>query len=332
MAKKRRLSTRRIINARHLDNDVSTQEKGNSQKGVDFEQYNAGGRPAPQGATELTHTVPLIPEQEMREIMDIIQREAGIHLTSAKRALVTGRLYPLLLEKGIPSYADYIELVKKDPSGDMVSQLVDRISTNHTAFFRENKHFEYLVSHVLPELEAAKTRAGSHDLRIWCAACSTGEEAYSIQISLLQYFGIRYPQWTAGVLATDISFSALKAARAGIYSASRFEDVPDAVQKAYFKPVENGAYKIEDTVRKEVTFRRLNLTCPTFPFRSGFDIIFCRNVMIYFDSETRKSLVKKMYDATLPGGYLFTGHSESIMDHDTRYVYVRPSVYKRENE
>ena len=274
--------------------------------------------------------IDIIPDQEFNELTGLIYENFGIALTEGKKTLVTGRIYPLLLEYGLKSYKEYISRLKADKSGKMLSDLANRISTNHTAFFRENEHFSYLASTILPEITDKKQKKNNFDIRIWCAGCATGEEAYSLEITLHDYFKENYMLWQAGVLATDISEHALTIARTGIYNYHKLKDVKEKIIDKYFHSCGDNLFRVNDQVRKEVTFRRLNLMRSDFSFVKPFDIILCRNVMIYFDQHNRNKLVNKLYQYTAPGGYLLIGHSESISADLKLYSYIKPAVYKRE--
>lgn len=272
--------------------------------------------------------IKLIPEHEFNELARIIYNHFGINITPNKLTLVTGRIHPIMVNHGFKSYRDYIETLKADKSGEMISELANHISTNHTSFYREESHFKLLLSTVLPEITERKRKAGDRDLRVWCAACSTGEEAYTLEFCLLRHFANEYDHWKAGVLATDISASALAKAKAGIYAAAKLESVPMDIQYDYFTRVDDENFAVVPKVKKEVTFRRLNLMNERYPLKKAFDIIFCRNVMIYFDHDTRIQLIERLYQWIEPEGYLFIGHSESVPGLYKMFSYVSPSVYK----
>ena len=161
--------------------------------------------------------------------------------------------------------------------------LADLISTNHTYFFREPAHFDFLRTDVLPEIEASLTRGGDNDLRLWCAAASTGEEAYTIVMTMLDSFGPRYACFNAGLLATDLSLKALRQAAAGVYSREQVQRVPPGLRQRYFLPQADGRLAVATPVRAEVLFRQFNLVTGNFAFKKPFHAIFCRNVMIYLD-------------------------------------------------
>ena len=178
-------------------------------------------------------------------------------------------------------------------------------------------------------MTARHQKEGNNDLRIWCAAASSGEAPYTIIISMLEHFGMNYKNWNAGLLATDVSEKALLAAKRGIYDPVRVQGVDAMIMKKYFTKVAEG-WAISEPVKKEVTIRRFNLMNKTLPFKKPFDCIWCRNVMIYFDNETKTELVNRMYKHTVKGGYLLIGHSETISRDNTPWTYIRPAVYQKQ--
>jgi len=206
--------------------------------------------------------------------------------------------------------------------------LLNKLTTNHTYFLRENEHFEYMASHVLPYFEKnCKTK----DLRIWSSACSSGQEPYTMAMTIAEYFGTRKVGWDTTILASDISMNALEKAKRAVYTAEEIKDVPEAWRKKYFIDLKNGSYQVCDAIRKEVVFKTINLMEP-FKFAKPFDLIFCRNVMIYFDANTKDNLINKFYDITAKGGFLFIGHSEVINRETARYTYIKPAVYQKRGD
>ncbi len=270
----------------------------------------------------------VLTDDEFRQIRTILHTRFGINLSEKKRALVMGRLRKIIVQKGLKTFSEFLELIENDETGAELQTLIDRMSTNHTFFFREQKHFDIFSTTILPEITEKLKATGSNDLRIWCAAASTGEEPYSIMMTMMEFFKNTYSQWNAGLLATDISSQVIAAAKSGVYSSERIELIPEPLRKKYLKYTGNDNWEFLPQVRNEILFRILNLVNP-FPFKKQFHVIFCRNVMIYFDSQTRNELVKKLYNATAPGGYLLTGHSESIRSSDCPFEYVRPAVFKK---
>jgi len=269
-----------------------------------------------------------ISDFEFKLIRELIYKKFGINLTEAKKSLVVGRLQKLIRSLSFDSFKQYYDYLIADKTGRALDQLVNKISTNHTFFYRESAHFEYFKDVVLPEMTAALKLQSTCDLRVWCAGCSTGEEPYMLAMFLLDHFGSSYAQWSAGVLATDISGRALAKAVAGTYNGENVCNVPPWA-RAYFCKTAPDQWAVIETVKREVTFRRFNLMNVAFPFKKPFHVIFCRNVMIYFDQQTRTELIRKFYAALVPGGYFFVGHSESLGRSQALFEYVQPAIYRR---
>lgn len=262
-------------------------------------------------------------DKEFTTLVNFVKSKYGIDL-SKKRVLIESRLAQELQIKGCSNFQQYMDLVFKDKSGNEVATLLNKLTTNLSYFMRENEHFNYLFKHVLPYLEQ---RCHNREMRIWSAGCSTGQEAYNTAMVIDEYFGSRKSMWDTTILATDISMRVLSKAQQGIYNASDLKDLPPKWKTKYLKSLPDGTFQISDNLRKEVIFRPGNLMEP-FQFKKPFDLIFCRNVMIYFDTDTKTKLVNKFYDWTAPGGFLFIGHSESI-NGMSRYNYVQPAIYQR---
>lgn len=268
-----------------------------------------------------------ITDKEFRQLADYIQSNYGIHLKDEKQSLITGRLHFVLQQMNFNSFTEYFKYVVSDRSGDAVVTLIDKITTNHTFFMRETKHFEYLKANVLPFLtQTLKDK----DLRIWSAGCSSGEEPYTLAMLLDEFLGLQKTFWDAKILATDISSRVLDMAVKGIYPTEAIASLPSHWKLNYFKNFSANNSAVADKIRHEVIFRKFNLMEETFPFKRKFHVIFCRNVMIYFDGPTKMELVRKFYELMEPGGYLFIGHSESLDRDKTRYKYIMPSVYRKE--
>lgn len=265
-------------------------------------------------------------DQEFHQLAAYIKTNYGIDLKEEKRTMAEGRLHNLLLKSRMNSFSEFFNYVLSDKTKEAVATVINKITTNHTYFMREVAHFSYLRDEVLPKL---KESVKDKDLRIWSAGCSTGEEPYTIAFILDEFFGKEKALWDTKILATDISSRVLEYATKGVYSSDSVKNLPSQWKIKYFKQNESG-YEIEDRIKKEVIFRRFNLMDKVFPFKKKFHIIFCRNVMIYFDKLTKIELVKKFYDSMEHGAYLFIGHSESINRGESAFKYVMPSVYRKE--
>ncbi|MGK5094500.1 CheR family methyltransferase [Deltaproteobacteria bacterium TL4] len=268
--------------------------------------------------------------QEFELMRTLIYNRAGISLPDQKRELLQSRLNKLLRGRPFDSFKAYYDYLIQDRSGKEIIKLVDAVSTNHTYFFRENEHFEFLRSSVLPEIIGKLKEKREWDFRLWCAAASSGEEPYGLLITLMEYLGADYPRWKAGLLATDIAASVLEKAKQGLYQETQLDKVAPALKMKYFSKKSENLWEVQSAYRAEITFRRFNLMNVNFPFQKKFHVIFCRNVMIYFDQPTIEKLVNRLYECTVPGGYLFVGHSESLSRINNPYErYVQPAVYQK---
>jgi chemotaxis protein methyltransferase CheR len=260
-------------------------------------------------------------------IRELLHASFGINLGAEKRTLVAGRLQKLLRDRGI-GFAEYYRQVVEDASGREMSELINRLSTNHTFFNREKEHFDYFRTVSLPEAVARAKLKRSREIRVWCAASSTGEEPYMLAMIMREFFGADFGNWDLGLLATDISEKALAVAQAGIYSAERMQELPKPLRDKYFQP-RGQDYEVIPRLRQDITYRRLNLINPQYPFKRQFEVIFCRNVLIYFDNPTKNGVVNSMAKYLVPGGHLFLGHSETLGRETEFYSYLRPAAYKR---
>mgnify|MGYP000848147820 FL=1 len=268
-----------------------------------------------------------ITDDEFRRFSVFVKSNYGINLMEKKRALVKSRLYNMLLQYGFTSFTEYFDFVRSDKTGNSLNTLISKITTNHTFFMRESEHFKYFRNNVLPYL---KMSVRTKDLGIWSAGCSSGEEPYTLAMIIDEFFSDEKMWWDTEILATDISSKVLDTARQGIYSSESIADIPNRWKINYFKKHDDDTFEIDKRIKKEVIFRKFNLMEEIFPFKRKFHVIFCRNVMIYFDNHTKNKLVNKFYDFTECGGYLFIGHSESINRDETAYKYIMPAVYRKE--
>ena len=277
-------------------------------------------------STEMMH----ISDAEFHSIRDLVYDRFGITLSDQKKSLVVGRLQKLLKKYDCKTFKQYYDMVATDKADKFISELANQITTNHTFFFRESDHFDFFRSDILPWMVQTHKTRNDNDLRIWCAAASTGEEPYTLIMSLMEFFGADYKNWNCGLLATDVSEKALAEAVKGAYAQNRMQGVPSALINKYFKKMPPDGYVVADPLKKEVTYRRFNLMNKTLPFKKPFDCIWCRNVMIYFDNPTKHELVNRMYNSTVNGGYLLIGHSETLDRNQTKWKYVKPAVYRKE--
>ncbi|MFB9327332.1 CheR family methyltransferase [Paenibacillus aurantiacus] len=267
-----------------------------------------------------------ITDKEFKQLSEYVKQQFGIHLKEEKRPLVISRLQQVLSEKRLASFTEFMNEVVSDRTGRSAKLLVDKITTNHTFFMREVDHFQHFKNEVLPYL--ART-VKDKDLRIWSAGCSSGEEPYTLAMIMDEFFGTEKPAWNTKLLATDISGRVLDIAQKGIYNTEAVEAVPPAWRSRYFQQLDSHRTMVKPEIQREIIFRKFNLMEPAFPFKRKFHVIFCRNVMIYFDGPTKNELIAKYYEMTEPGGYLYIGHSESLDRESTRYQYIKPALYRK---
>ncbi len=264
-------------------------------------------------------------EAEFLRVQKFVREKTGVDL-SQKRALIEGRLERHLVQNGFHSYTEYMQKVENDLSGKEVEQMVTMLTTHHTYFLREPVHFDLFKEEVLPYLR--KKEATSRDLRIWSAAASTGEEPYTIAMIIKDFFGLDHSGWDTKILATDVSTHVLEFAGRGKYTKEQIDVLPPTWKKRYFHLLQEGKYEAKPELKQEIIFRQFNLMHP-LPFKKKFHVIFLRNVMIYFEEETKRDLVQRLYDFLEPGGYLFIGTTEAIDRNAFGFEYVMPSVYRK---
>ena len=265
-------------------------------------------------------------DEEFIRIQGFLKRRYGIDM-SHKKEITQGRLENYVRTGGFHSYTEYMNAVEGDFTGKLERQLVNLLSTNHTYFMREFEHFDYLRQVVLPDLKRKEEKR--KDLCIWCGASSTGEEPYMLAMLLVEFFGLEHGSWDTKVLATDISTGALRHAIAGIYTKEQTEVLPEHWRRRFFRPLPGGEkYQATQELKDEVLFRQFNLMEP-FPFKRKMHIVFLRNVMIYFDSNTKRELIQKVYDVMEPGGYLFTGRTETIERENAPFRMILPSIFRK---
>ena len=264
-------------------------------------------------------------QNEFQQIQSLLYQKAGITLSEQKQTLIVSRLSKRIRQLELPSFQAYYDLVVSGDDPEELTHMLDLMSTNKTDFFREAVHFEFLKERVIPALSRTK------HIRIWSSASSTGEEPYSIAMTLLD--AVNDPrQWNSKILASDLSTRVLAKAARGVYEIERIANLsPSLVQRHFLKGkgTQEGFVKVKPRVAAMVTYRRINLMDESFPIRSPLDVIFCRNVMIYFDRPTQAKLMAKFYRYLKPGGHLFIGHSESLQWIDHPFAYVAPTIYQK---
>jgi len=254
---------------------------------------------------------------------------AGIVLNTSKKEMLYRRLTRIIRERKITTFTEYCDLLKAEPAKEK-DYFINAITTNLTSFFREQHHFDYMAQHELPKL--IKNSLTNHKrLRIWSSASSTGEEPYSIAITLLETMKDSVGQWDAKILATDIDSNVLAAGKNGIYDNRRIEDIPKKFKDKYFHKgvgTNKNKVKVDEKLQNLITFKQLNLL-HDWPMKGPFDIIFCRNVIIYFDKTTQQELFARYYEMLTPGGLLFLGHSENLGQYQAHFENVGRTIFRK---
>ncbi|MBN2258962.1 MAG: chemotaxis protein CheR [Clostridiales bacterium] len=268
-----------------------------------------------------------IKKDEFLMFANFIRSNFGINLTEKKTTFIISRLGTTIEKHGFTNFLDYFKFITNDKSGEAIIEFLNKITTNHTYFYREEKHFEFFESDVLPYI--LEKEKNVRDMRIWSAGCSSGEEPYTLLMLLNELMNSDKGYWDTKILATDLSNYVLLKGKSGIYPLDSLKYLPPVWAKKYFKPLDESNMVIDKKIKADVLFRRFNLMEP-FPFKSKFHLILCRNVMIYFNEETKNELINKFYDYLEPGGYLFIGHSETIDRSNSRFKYIRPAIYRKE--
>lgn len=263
---------------------------------------------------------------------NLLKAWAGIHLpvNEKNRSLLAGRLAPILRALQLETLSEYINLLEKSKSRELVSEFICAMTTNTTEFFRESKHFD-LFKKLLTEMIPSKLKKLQPEIRIWCAAASTGQEPYSLLITLLEAIQ-NYSQWNIQFLATDIDATVLQKAARGIYTKAEVQNIPPYLLQKYFikkaiKEVDH--YMVKGSIKNLIRFAPFNLLTDPFPFQHPFDFIFCRNVLIYFDRPTASSVVEKAALALRKDGYLFLGHAETVVGKSRFLRTVSHAAYQR---
>lgn len=263
-----------------------------------------------------------ISDADFRRLVKFVQDKYGIDLHQ-KRQLITSRLGTTVKGKGFQNFKEYVDYLLTKGTGDDINQLLSKLTTNYTYFMREVEAFDFFKSTILPNLIQRHQRDKS--LAIWSAGCATGEEPYNVSMYIMDHLGGQASAWDTRLLATDLSVDALNKAKSGVYELPN--TVPEKWRREYFLPAGDGRFTVAPRIKNNVIFRQFNLMDP-INFRRKFDVIFCRNVMIYFDQPTKKALVERFYQATAPGGYLIISLSENLSP-DAPYKRVATSIFQK---
>jgi chemotaxis protein methyltransferase CheR len=271
-------------------------------------------------------------QEDFKKLSSFIYQEYGIKMPDVKKTMLQSRLHKRLRELNMISYKDYVNYVfSKEGQQSEIIHMIDMVSTNKTDFFREPVHFDYLHSHVLPDL--LQSGRSNRNLKIWSAGCSSGEEPYTIAISLSEFIA-QNPAYSFeyNILATDISTRMLKSAAEAVYKEARVEVLPISLKKRYLlksKDRLNPTVRIIPELRHRINFQRLNFMDSNYNVPDSFDIVFCRNVLIYFDRDTQERVINKLCTKLKPNGYFFLGHSESITNFNVPLKQLKPTIFKR---
>jgi len=269
-----------------------------------------------------------ISDREFTLFQELIYKEAGIYLSTAKKSLLVGRLTRRLRELGLHSFKTYYDRVIALEEEQI--RLLDAISTNETHFFREPRQFDFLEQQLFPAwVREAESGLRSKVIRVWSAGCSTEEEPYSLAMTLLFHFPTA-SGWKIEILATDLSTRVLERARKAIWPIERAKEIPERYLKAFMlkgSRSQEGKMKAGPEIRSMIRFERLNLNKEVYPFQKPFDLLFCRNVLIYFDTESKRRVIDRLLQVLSPTGYLFIGHAESLTGLGDRVRSILPTVY-----
>jgi chemotaxis protein methyltransferase CheR len=271
-------------------------------------------------------------ESEFSRFSSFIYEQVGIQLSPAKKTMLEARLQKRLKVLGMDSFATYSKFIfSAEGRRDELVHLIDAVTTNKTDFFREPGHFSHLTQKALPEILARRERRGPEPVRIWSAGCSSGEEPYTLAM-VLSEFAEECRDFRFSILATDISCRILEAARTAVYSEDRIDGIPGDIKRKYLLRSRDHGRKLVricPKIRSRIAFRRINFMDSDFGISDKMDIIFCRNVVIYFDRPTQQDLMRKFYRQMRPGGYLFLGHSETLHGIDVDFKPVGSTVYRK---
>lgn len=265
-----------------------------------------------------------IKQKEFQEIVSYVREHYGINLEK-KKILIECRLAKELDKYNLSSFGAYLHFMKTDKTGKIAGEMINRLTTNYTYFMREAEHFDFLEKDILPQLLANKSHAS---YRIWCAGCSSGEECYTLAMKFRDFQEQHGKLPVVSILATDIAEEVLGQARSGIYSIREWDSLPKRWQQMYCRKLDDKRFEVEPSLRKYIQFKNQNLLQAN-RVEEKFDLILCRNVMIYFDKESKMKLIKRFENCLKPGGYLFIGHAELIPRDETALEYVCSAVYRK---
>lgn len=288
------------------------------------------GRAIPPHFSAMHDHEEVISSRDYSRLRELVYDEAGINLGSERKTMLEGRIRRRLKDLAIHSYGEYCDyLFSREGLRDELVHLIDVVTTNKTDFFREPRHFDFLTATAVPEFLASN--GARRPMLIWSAACSTGEEPYTLAMVLSEY-GLTHPGFVFRIIATDISTTVLKKAGLGIYSAEAVRPVPQSLKVKYFMRGRERSFervRVVPELRRLIEFRRLNFMDTEYGIQEKFDVIFCRNVIIYFDRPTQQSILEKITQQLRPRSYLFMGHAKTLHELDLPLTPVAPALYRR---
>ncbi len=268
-------------------------------------------------------------EKDFQFICDFVYERSGIVLADNKREMVYRRFTRIIRERKLTAFSEYCDLLRKKPEQEE-NYFINAITTNLTSFFREQHHFDYLKAHEIPKL--LKDNAVNKRIRVWSSASSTGEEPYSLAMTFLEAMPNDIEQWDIKILATDIDSNVLETCKVGIYDSKKLGDLSEDYKKKYFHKglgeSNRNKYRVDQKLTQLITFKQLNLL-HEWPMKGPFDVIFCRNVIIYFDKPTQQELFARYYQMLKPGGLLMLGHSESLGDFQQYFDNVGRTIFRK---
>lgn len=268
-------------------------------------------------------------DKDFRRLSDFIYKNYGIKMPPEKRTMLEGRLAKRLRANQIQNYADYCDFVFSEKGEQEIIHMINVVSTNKTDFFREQAHFEFLFDIILPEYVSEER---TNPLKFWSAASSSGEEAYTLAMVTSEFNRMNDQSINYEIFGTDISSDILQKASMAVYAEERIANIPLSYKKRYFlrnKDAEKKLVRVIPELRSTCSFMRLNLMDPSYPVNEEFDVIFCRNVLIYFDRPTQEAVINKLCRHLRPGGYFFLGHSESAMGMNVPLSSIKPTVFRK---
>ena len=283
-------------------------------------------------ATDVGRAADTLHDDDFRRVAEMVKEHCGINIVIEKKSLLEGRLRKRVRALGLSSCSDYCDfLFSPKGRGQELVAMIDAVTTNTTSFFREPWHFTYLANTALPELVRMTGAGSARKIKLWSAACSTGEEPYTLAMVMAECANtVRMFDW--GILATDIASTVLETAELGVYRQDQIEPIPMRLRMKYLlksRVAGSKSVRMTPEMRDRINFRRLNLLTEVGRLSDRMDVIFCRNVIIYFDVDTQERIVRSLYDRLVPGGYLFMGHSESLMHIPLEMTYESASIYRK---